>query len=295
MSLNYSKVVFDPIEHTYFLEGKQLSGISKLYRKHIKDSYASVPDAILQKAAERGQKVHDACRVADMFGTITCPEAEMYLKLKKENGIKTVENEYIVSDDKHFATAIDVLGDDFSTYNIKTTSVLDKESLSWQSSIEAVLFEKQNPHLKINKLYGIWLRDKAELVEVPRIPDEEVLKLLECEIRGEKYTPPIEALPENVESALVKLAEFEAFVQTLKLDLLEHEKRMEVLQDYLKGEMAKNGIKKWETERIIVSYVEPTERVTLDSKKLKEEQPFIYEKYKKISAIKESLRIKLKN
>ncbi len=68
--------------------------------------------------------------------------------------------------------------------DIKTTASLDREYLSWQLSIYAYLFELQNPLIKVDKLFGIWLRgNKSELVEIERKPDAEVKRLLECEIK----------------------------------------------------------------------------------------------------------------
>ena len=57
-----------------------------------------------------------------------------------------------------------------------------------QQAIYAYLFELQNPLLKVDKLFGIWVRgDKHELVVIPRKPDKEVKKLMECEKKGEQY------------------------------------------------------------------------------------------------------------
>lgn len=77
---------------------------------------------------------------------------------------------------------------EISLADIKTTYRIDKESLSWQLSIYAYLFERQNPGLKVRNLYGVWLRgDKSELIPVERRSDEEVMRLMECEVKGEKY------------------------------------------------------------------------------------------------------------
>ena len=106
-------------------------------------------------------------------------------------GYKAFANEYTVSDNEYFASNIDCVwekADKISLGDIKTTLHLDEEYLSWQLSIYAYLFEFQNPLIKVDKLFGIWVRgDKHELVEIPRKPDEEVKKLMECEMKGEQY------------------------------------------------------------------------------------------------------------
>ncbi len=59
-------------------------------------------------------------------------------------------------------------------------------------------------------------------------------------------------------------------------------------------EMEKNNIAKIETDEIVVSYIAPSTRESLDSKRLREELPEIYDEYAKISTIKASIRIKVK-
>lgn len=49
-------------------------------------------------------------------------------------------------------------------------------------------FELQNPLLKVDQLFGIWLRDeKSEVVVIERKPDSEVIRLLESEKRGQQF------------------------------------------------------------------------------------------------------------
>lgn len=58
--------------------------------------------------------------------------------------------------------------------------------------------------------------------------------------------------------------------------------------------MKKNNITKIENDNILISYVDETTREDFDKKKLKQEQPKVYNKYIKIVSVKSSLRIKLK-
>jgi predicted phage-related endonuclease len=58
--------------------------------------------------------------------------------------------------------------------------------------------------------------------------------------------------------------------------------------------MEERGIKKFENEFITITYIEPTTRVSLDSKKLKQEEPDLYIKYANESEVKASVRIKVK-
>ncbi len=70
---------------------------------------------------------------------------------------------------------------------------------------------------------------------------------------------------------------------------------MEMIEKQIKVDLLKlmeeNGIKKWENDAFTVTYVAPTKRETLDSKRLKEECPEIAEAYTKSSEVKASVRI----
>lgn len=75
-------------------------------------------------------------------------------------------------------------------------------------------------------------------------------------------------------------------------------KDLKVLQDNYKEnllkEMEENNVLKVDTEKLLISYVAPSTRETLDSKKLKEDLPDIYDLYVKFTDVKSSLRIKVK-
>lgn len=75
-------------------------------------------------------------------------------------------------------------------------------------------------------------------------------------------------------------------------------KDLKALQDGYKEnllkEMEENNVLKIDTEELSISYVAPSTRETLDSKKLKEDLPDIYDLYVKFTDVKSSLRIKVK-
>lgn len=72
------------------------------------------------------------------------------------------------------------------------------------------------------------------------------------------------------------------------------EAKDKVVRQELQEAMDKYGIKKFENDILKVTYVEPTTRSTIDSKKLKEELPAIAEKYTKTTVVKGSVRIEVK-
>jgi uncharacterized cupin superfamily protein len=71
----------------------------------------------------------------------------------------------------------------------------------------------------------------------------------------------------------------------------------EMRKNYLQAiqeAMEANGVKKFENDYIAITYVEPTSRVSLDTKQLKEDEFDLYLKYAKESPVKASVRIKVK-
>jgi len=188
--LNKCGVSFNQEDHTYTLNGKILQGITGMIgRQLFPDKYTNIPKYILDKACANGSLVHETCELIDSLGvTSLIPECINYMKLKKEYDLNVLENEYLVTDREYFASAIDIVLADYSLADIKTTSKLDMEYLSWQLSIYAYLFEMQNPTLKVPHLYAIWIRKtERKFIEVKRIPIEVVKELLQCEINHKQF------------------------------------------------------------------------------------------------------------
>ncbi len=96
-----------------------------------------------------------------------------------------------------------------------------------------------------------------------------------------------EVIYELDKSVSNKIAEFERQIKAIK------EKEDELKQAILE-EMEKKNIIKIDTEDLLISYVAPTTRETLDSKTFKNDMPEIYDEYVKITPVKSSIRIKLK-
>lgn len=187
MELIYnSQTDFFELDHIYMTKyGDILTGVTTILGQTIfKDKYKSIPEYILEKAAAYGTLVHAKCEEHDIFGEFDCVEVENYIKIKKENNLIPIDNEYLVSDNERVATMIDIVfqstDDSVHLADIKTTSKLDIDYLSWQLSICSWLFEMQNPDIKVDKLFGIWLRkEKSKLIEIDRKNNEEIEKLLD--------------------------------------------------------------------------------------------------------------------
>ena len=294
--LNHIPVVFDQEHHTYTNTetGEQYKGItSTLIHRVFPDKYAGIPEHILKAAAERGSFVHEEIELAESIGIEpSSQEAQNYLKIKDANNLKCITTEYTVSDLEHYATNIDAVyeGEGEDTVNIvdfKTTSKLDKESVSWQLSICAHFLELNNQAVRVGKLYAIWLRgDIAEMVEVQRKSYDEIVRLITADINDEPYEAE-STFPEyfrelewTLESLTKRIKELTAEADSLKAELLES--------------MEKHGDKSFDTGSMLVTYVAPSKRSSFDSTRFKKEHADLYGEYQKESATKASLKITLR-
>jgi predicted phage-related endonuclease len=83
------------------------------------------------------------------------------------------------------------------------------------------------------------------------------------------------------------IAGFQEELATLK-------ERDENLRDELKVAMKANDVKKFENDFLSITYIAESQRVTIDTKKLKEEKPDLWNEYSKTTDVKDSVRIKIK-
>ncbi len=296
-TLQDSGVCFNSEEHRYFLNGKKLSGITGLLHKHIfADMYADVPLFVLKRAAERGTMIHESVELLDagFEPAESTLEIENYKRIKKEYGLSTIANEYIVTDKTNFASGIDlVLSDKENNIilaDIKTTSVLNTEYVKWQLSIYAYLFELQNPELKVHSLYALWLRgDKSEFVEVERIDAAIVKDLLKCEVEDRRFINPLTKVDAKV-PAEIKNAEMAIYSLITQIKELDAQKK-ELSKGLLKL-MQDNDVKTYKGEHITLSRKTASTREDIDKKKLKDEYPEIYAACVKTTKINETLQIR---
>lgn len=281
IKLQDSGIRFYKEQHRYFLGVAELSGITGFLKKRVfPNKYKDIPLWILDRAASNGTLIHESIELLD--GGF--PPAEMsdelksYQRIKKENNLTTVANEYIVTDKDHFASGIDLVltndKEEIILADIKTTSVLDKEYVSWQLSIYAYLFEMQNPSLKADKLFVIWLRgDKSEYAEVERIDTEIIKDLLQCEVDGKQFVNPL-AKPEADVPVAIKNAEYSVYTLVTQLKEL-NEKKKQLSEGLLKL-MQENDVKSYKGQYITLSRKAAYTKKSIDSKKLEKKYPEVY-------------------
>lgn len=281
--LKRSKVLFDEEFHTYMLDGVFLSGITKvLGEKLFPDKYKDIPEAIVEKARERGSMIHKEIENSFKGVAAVFPSEEFEAFKKGTKDIEFIESEFIVSDDKKYATAIDLVDKSINLYDAKTTYKLDKEYLQWQLSIEAYLLEKQCK-VKAGKLYGIHLRgNKCKITEVQRIDNDKVEALL---------------YEDNVVKQNVDLVAY----QDLCVKFRDAEKQYKDLEKQFKDMKAKiadvmyeKGVYNFDNDIMSITLKDGYVKKQVDTDKMKKEYPDVYEECLKEINVSKSITIKFK-
>ena len=166
--------------HEYWLGFDTLQGVTTILKNVIfYDKYSDIDPAVLRHAADRGTAIHEAVQAyLDGLPQPTCaPEFEgvvaaavesfkMFQQTTKVGSWQHVASEHMVSNEEDVASKVDLIeaertfdeAFDLILVDIKTTSELDEEYLSWQLSTYKVLFEARNGFgpWKAVRLYAYW-------------------------------------------------------------------------------------------------------------------------------------------
>ena len=292
---------FNEGEHRYFREdGKELQGVTGMLKRMLfKDEYKGISQAVLANAAERGHKIHSQIELYDNMGVgLETPEVAHYAALIADANLEVVASEYLVSDDENYASAIDkvfhikgtpenevVIGD------IKTTSKFNREYVSWQLSVYAPWLERQNPHLKVVGLIGIWVREDnyrgsiSKIIPVDRHPTEIVNELLRCSITGEEFN--VEQLPTYISENLDRLIWLNETINAFTKE------KEEIVKSILES-MQKEDRDKIDTGIVLFSRKAASTTTRFDSKLFQEQHADLYKEYLKTSDVKASLTVKFR-
>lgn len=294
MTLVKSPVLFNEIDHTYTLGNTSLSGVTSILNRQLfKEKYSGIDEDVLNRAAKYGTGVHEAI---ELYDTLDIGEENVnvqhYIRLMQQHGLTRLENEYLVSDEEYVASSIDIVCDDYSLIDIKTTSHLDEEYVAWQLSFYAYLFELQNPGCQVGKLFALWIPKprygKPKMVVVKRKPASEIIRLIEADKNKEQFIPaPTSDNPISIpQDAIDEVIRIEKSIKQLK-------EMQEIMRNKLLAMMQENDVKSFKAQGLSLTRKLATTKQSLDSKMLQEKYPDIYNECLKTSEVKESILIKV--
>ena len=289
-----NKIIFDEQNHEYILDGKKLPSVTQILEQTVfADKYYNIDEEVLKKAADKGTLIHKEIEDYIKHGALGfTDELYNFISIKEDNKLSDLKSEVIVHNNE-IAGTIDIIAKKGGKgqqkkkilADIKTTSKLDKDYVSWQLSMYAYIFESIYNE-EIDELYAIWLKDeKSKFVKVERKSKREVEDILEAFKNRSKInfnTSTLQTIPKETQ------IDFCAYMKQIKAI---EEKTTKIKEAILK-EMEERGISKIDLGDITITYKEPTTKTSVDSAKLKKDG--IYDKYTKISNVKSSILIKVK-
>ncbi len=182
-----------------------------------------------------------------------------------------------------------------------------KEYLSWQLSVYAELFEDENPGIKVEGLACNWLRKaQSAFWLIERKPSELVRELLKAEYvltdGGPAYfhhDPSVFGIGTNIptpkEDKVIIPPDVVAYMAGLLRTVKDAEEKLGEAKAALRNAMVQHGVKKCDFGAFTVSLGADSTATTFNTKKFKEENPALFEKYSTTTTKRGSLTLKLKN
>ena len=294
------KIDFIDKLHAYVVDGEVADiTVTELLRKHgISPDYSFVKTEILTAAADEGTARHAELENIAKGGEPTSIYGVLLQEWFENTGVRMAipEHRCALVDKFVLAGTADIVGatDEFNFVgDYKFTSIFHRTAVAWQVNLYDYMMWKSEPqYIRADKFFGFHFKDgKMKVYELPKIPDEEIEKLLKAEENGELYNPvkltttgELQKQWENAEQTLIAVeTQYKAAQEQAK-----------ALREEMCKLMKEQGVKSFETDNLKLTFVDESERTTVDSKKLQAEFPEIYDQVKKTSKISATVRVTVK-
>lgn len=163
---NNTEIVFEPITHSYMVGGKRLPSVSEIMRPLSDGYYNGLPLAVLENAANRGKRVHEAVEMLEVFG-VSSDSKEIQPYLLGYKMARTVENftcianEVMMTNGEYCGTLdmLAKLGDELVIIDLKATSQINFELIEVQlAAYQELARYNDNP---INDVYVLHLKPSS--------------------------------------------------------------------------------------------------------------------------------------
>lgn len=289
------EIKFDNNLHKYTVDGKEVISVTQLLQKHkITPSYDAVDKELLRVASERGTLIHE--EVEKWIENGECGFTEESEKICDYLFERADENSKIISEQMVANNVVAGRFDVLYTHekklvltDIKTGNTKHLFGWTWQLSLYKYLYEKMYGK-EIDSLEILWANGDLTVIPCEYVGDEKIENLLKAEREGRLISDVDLGVSEE------ELVDLEELVQEIKAK----EDELKLLKDMvdsvkttLYGTMEKEGIKTVDRGNLKITYVAPSCRISVDSKKLEKEEPEIYKKYIKTTTVAGSIKITL--
>ena len=304
-------VDFEEKGHIYSVNGEIASiSVTELLTKHGLSPYSGVNKAKMKESADVGKEIHkDLEDILNVAGYEPKTEqGKQFAEWVKENLDCGVGEQMLgfESNGLVIAGTADVMAiakdKTLIIADHKNTSQFHREYVSWQVSILDYFARKLGKE-KINGKLLNWKGAKRficfhydpktgemKVYELNKVADEEIERLLDCELHDEIYQRPMLVIDPELQQKYLQAEE----------NFIDFEKQIKAVQkvrDDLRAEMLRlfeeQGIKSWESPdgKLLVTYIPQTEQVRVDSTKLKTKFPQVFTECQKLSKVKSHIMV----
>lgn len=289
------EIKFDETLHKYTVDGKEVISVTQLLQKHkITPSYDAVDKELLRMASERGTLIHEEIEnwINNNEKGFT-EEAERicdYLNSNADRDSRIISEQIVANN--IVAGRFDVLythAKNLVLTDIKTGNSKHLYGWTWQLSLYKYLYEKMYDK-KIESLQIFWVNGDLTVIPCEYVGDDKIENLLNAEREGRLISDVDLGVSEE------ELEDLEELMQEIKVkkeELKVLEDKVGKIQDILYDTMGKEGVKTVDRGKLKITYVAPSTRVSVDSKKLQKEEPEIYKKYVKTTTVEGNIKITL--
>lgn len=171
--------------HTYLVDGVIVPSITQILKSKFGNKYSGVDKDVLSKASEKGIKVHEAIEKYCKAGEVEdMKEVKNFIFLQKQYKFEVIDNEVpiilFIGDKPVGAGRLDLvlkIEDEVGLGDIKRTSVLDKEYLTYQLNLYRIGYQ-QCYDTEINFLKGLHLREDTRKFADIKVKEDMSAKLV---------------------------------------------------------------------------------------------------------------------
>lgn len=315
------EILFEEAAHEYFVNNRKAktSVTSLIERQVSKSNFAGVDPIVLANAATRGTNVHKELELFIRDGKEMFSEEGKNFKKHVDSNNWFFENsltefklaiEWVSRNNPNNSFILAGTVDLIATLNTvpimvdhKTTSVIHKQDVSWQLSLLDYMARKmdgceingvQFSYINPIHFYVFHFNKQAQfnMVEVNKISDIEIERLLDAEADGVEYFPlPVDILTPRQQEELLSLEQ-----QIVQLE--QAKKELEAKKEHLKRALIEGftlhpDVTSIRTNSFTISFIPGKEDEVFDSKAFEAENPDMVKKYQRVKITSPQVRITL--
>ena len=257
---------FNETNHTYTFDGKVLISTTQLMRKHnLSPNYDMVNPEVLQAKAKKGTLIHKEIEnfiKENQLGFTD--ELYEFQKYVKEHNLTSIKSETMVCNDI-VAGTIDLMfmeNDRPIIADIKTTSVVHKEAVSWQLSIYRYLYlsyvdgnivpvKESEYNDVVGQVFHFNKEGILNVEEIPLKPYSDIERLFNCERLGMQFTLEID----EAENSLQNVVHLEKIINELNEKVEFAKKQQEEFKKTLMEAMENRKLSTYEKDGIKITLV----------------------------------------